>query len=76
MPSRNEVVFEHRAEQKILRRNQVLARINLSKSQLYALIAANQFPAAIRLSARAVGWLESEINNWITERIAASRPSL
>jgi len=39
----------------------------------YDLISKNQFPKPIFLGARAVGWLESEIDAWIAERVKASR---
>ncbi|MBN8440102.1 MAG: AlpA family phage regulatory protein [Thauera sp.] len=57
----------------VLRRRQVEARTGLGRSSLYALIAAGQFPAPIRLSANTVGWLEHEIDAWIAERTQASR---
>ncbi len=52
----------------ILRRKQVESRVGLSRSSLYALIAAGAFPKQIKLSARAVGWRESEIDAWIASR--------
>ena len=57
----------------VLRRRQVEARTGLGRSSLYALIAGGQFPTPIRLSANTVGWLEHEIDGWITERTKASR---
>ena len=33
------------------------------------------FPQPIRLGARAVGWIESEVDAWIRDQIAASRSS-
>jgi prophage regulatory protein len=60
----------------ILRRKQVEARTGLKRSTIYAKIAANEFPAAVRLGARSVGWVESEILAWLESRIAASRSSL
>ncbi len=56
----------------ILRRKQVEKRVGLSRSTIYAKIAAGEFPAPIALSARVVGWLESDIIAWIESRIAAS----
>ncbi len=56
----------------ILRRKQVEKRVGLSRSTIYAKIAAGEFPAPIALSARAVGWLESDIIAWIESRITAS----
>lgn len=57
----------------VLRRRQVEARTGLGRSSIYALIASGQFPAPIRLSANTVGWLEHEIDGWISERAKASR---
>jgi prophage regulatory protein len=57
----------------ILRRKQVEQRTGLSRSTLYLKISRNEFPAPVSLGARAVGWLESEIDTWLVERIAASR---
>ena len=36
-------------------------------------VANGSFPQPIRLGARAVGWIESEVDAWIREQIAASR---
>ena len=49
----------------ILRRKQVEARTGLRRSTIYAKIAAGEFPASIRLGARSVGWVESEISEWL-----------
>jgi prophage regulatory protein len=58
----------------ILRRKQVEARTGLSRSSIYARIAAGTFPKAIDLGGgRAVGWIEAEINDWIKQRIEESR---
>ena len=57
----------------ILRLRGVQARTGLTRSMIYALVKASDFPAPINLGARAVGWLESEIDKWIADRIEASR---
>jgi len=55
----------------ILRRKQVELRTGLSRSTIYARIAENLFPRPINLgSGRAVGWLESEIEEWVEARIS------
>ena len=56
------------ARARILRRPEVELRTGLSRSAIYALMAKQQFPAAIPLTAKAVGWLESSIEAWIAER--------
>lgn len=57
----------------ILRRKQVEQRTGLARSTLYLKISRNEFPAPVSLGARAVGWLESEIESWLRDRIASSR---
>ncbi len=49
----------------ILRRAEVLARVGLGKTTLYALIGRDEFPKPMRLSAKRVGWLESEVEDWL-----------
>jgi prophage regulatory protein len=75
MPARNETAFAENSELKILRRQQVEALVGKSCSSIYSDVAAGTFPKQIKIGAQSVGWLESEIINWIRERIAASRPS-
>ena len=58
----------------ILRLHQVMARTGLSKSTIYAKIAAGEFPEPISLGGRAVGWIEDEVNDWLIARVEASRP--
>lgn len=51
----------------------VMARTGLSRSTIYVRINEGTFPKSIKLGARAVGWLESEIDNWLSEKIEQSR---
>ena len=57
----------------ILRLPEVKAKTGLSRSTIYLKISENSFPSSISLGARSVGWLESDIDSWITERVEASR---
>jgi len=58
----------------ILRRKQVETRTGLSRSTIYTRIAEGSFPRPINLGGgRAVGWIESEINEWLQARIVQSR---
>ena len=53
----------------ILRLPAVMLRTGLSRSSLYDKISKGEFPTSINLGLRAVGWVESEINEWIDDRI-------
>ncbi|AKX47399.1 hypothetical protein AKN94_08570 [Thiopseudomonas alkaliphila] len=60
-------------QQRILRLPEVKTKIGFGRSTIYALMANGEFPRSIRIGARAVGWLESDINQWIeTRRIGAA----
>ena len=60
-------------ELSILRRKQVQARTGLARSTIYFHIQNGTFPRPVPLGPRAVGWLESEINDWIAERVLLAR---
>ena len=57
----------------ILRLNDVKSRTGLSRSTIYARMAEGVFPSTISLGGRSVGWVESEINDWINARVQSSR---
>ena len=56
---------------KIIRRAEVRSRVGYSDMHLYRLERAGQFPKRIPLGPHSVGWLEEEIENWISEKLAA-----
>ncbi len=58
---------------KILRLPIVLDRTGLSRSTVYQRVIEGRFPRPVSLGARAVGWIETEIEEWIARQIAASR---
>lgn len=57
---------------RFLRISEVRARTGLARSTIYEWSADGRFPPAIRLSPRAVRWIEADVDNWTRERIAAS----
>lgn len=65
-------------EDSILRLPQVRQITGLSRSSIYLRMGEGTFPQTITLGgprARAVGWLASEIQGWVSDRIAESRPT-
>lgn len=60
-------------EQRILRLRHVITRTGLSRSTIYAWIEQGQFPCSIHLGPRAVGWLSSDIEAWLEQRVVGSR---
>jgi len=59
----------------ILRLPIVKARTGLSRSTIYQRVADGNFPKPVNLGARAVGWLEAEIDAWLSAQIERSRKS-
>ena len=57
----------------ILRLPAVKIRTGLSRSTIYLRVSEGRFPTPISLGGRAVGWIEAEINEWLTQHIKASR---
>lgn len=66
----------------ILRRKQVEARTGLSRSTIYAKLRRNPkrptdydptFPTQVSVGAKAVGWIESELDAWLIAQINKSR---
>jgi len=58
----------------IIRLPEVQARTGLSRSTIYDRLKSDpSFPRKISLGARAIGFVESEIEAWIQNRIAESR---
>ncbi len=51
----------------------VIAATGKGRSAIYADVKQGTFPAPIKLGARSVGWTTDSINQWIAERIAASK---
>ncbi|GFO72989.1 prophage regulatory protein [Bathymodiolus japonicus methanotrophic gill symbiont] len=58
---------------KIVRLPIVKDKSGLSRSTIYLRISKNEFPAPISLGGRAVGWIEEEVDDWVAEKIKASR---
>ena len=66
----------------ILRHKQVEARTGLSRSSIYARLRQNPkrpgdydptFPKPVSVGAKAVGWIEAEIDAWLTAQVEKSR---
>lgn len=69
----------------IIRRKKVQAKTGLSCSTIYAKMRRDpkrprlfdpSFPKPVSLGAKAVGWIESEVDAWIEAQIAGSRQEI
>lgn len=59
----------------LIRLPQVQAIVPYSRSAIYALIAAGEFPAPVKLGPRASAWVKAEVEAWAVSRIAEREES-
>lgn len=57
----------------ILRLPEVKSQTGLSRSTIYLRVNEGTFPKPISLGGRAVGWIESEVQDWVKKQIEQSR---
>lgn len=55
---------------KFLKLKEVMEMTAMSRSNVYKMMSEGRFPQSVSLGARAVAWVESEVQDWILERIA------
>ncbi|GLO59589.1 transcriptional regulator [Vibrio sp. MACH09] len=55
---------------RFLRLKEVMALTGLGRSTIYKFMDEEVFPKTIPLGGRAVAWLESEIEEWMEQRLA------
>ena len=55
---------------RFIRLKEVMETTGLSRSCIYKYIEGGNFPRNVPLGGRAVGWVESEVQEWINSRVA------
>jgi prophage regulatory protein len=59
---------------RILRLAQVIDMTGLGKTKIYELQAQGRFPMSVRITTHSVGWVEQEVQEWLTGRLAERKP--
>lgn len=54
---------------RFLRMTEVIQRVGMSKTAIYARIRAKNFPAPVPLGGGMVAWVESELDAWMDARV-------
>ncbi|MDS1617169.1 AlpA family transcriptional regulator [Escherichia coli] len=57
----------------LIRMSETMRRTGYGKAWIYKLIAQGRFPEPVKIGSRAIAFVESEIDEWINQRIAESR---
>ncbi|WP_429498639.1 AlpA family transcriptional regulator [Robbsia andropogonis] len=60
--------FSATSSLRVLRLPDLPQKVGLRRSAIYRMMSEGTFPRPFKLNARAVGWLESDIDAWILER--------
>jgi prophage regulatory protein len=55
---------------RFLRLKEVMELTALGRSSIYKFMSENRFPQTISLGDRAVAWVETEIHDWMNERLS------
>ncbi|MBD2796323.1 AlpA family transcriptional regulator [Xenorhabdus sp. 18] len=56
-----------------IRLPEVQRKTGFGKAWIYKLIADGKFPKQVKIGTRSVAFIESEIDDWMSQRIAESR---
>ena len=61
---------------KILRLPDVIERVGFSRSSIYAFVGNGTFPKPVQIGIRAVGWLDSDVDDWLNAKIEQSKQAV
>lgn len=60
--------FPAHPPRRALRVSEVTTRTGLSRTTIWRLVQADEFPRPHRLSKNAIGWAEEDVNRWLAAR--------
>jgi prophage regulatory protein len=58
--------------ERILRLPDAIATVGVRKTTIYGWVKRGDFPLPVRLGARAVGWRERDVDDWLAKRMPAT----
>ena len=53
---------------RVLRLPEVVTKLGIGRTSIYKWMNQGLFPQSIHLGPRSVGWLESDIDNWLKQK--------
>ncbi|SPY77116.1 helix-turn-helix transcriptional regulator [Providencia rustigianii] len=60
-------------KENLIRLPEVMRRTGYGKAWIYHLIGTGQFPKSVKIGTRSIAFVESEVDEWIANKIAESR---
>lgn len=61
------------SKENLIRLPEVQRRTGYGKAWIYKLINAGKFPQSVKIGTRSVAFIESEVDEWVANKIAESR---
>ena len=55
---------------RFIKLDEVMHCTGLGRSSIYKYMSSGEFPRSVSLGDRAVAWVESEVHDWMTEKLA------
>ncbi|MBY7668015.1 MULTISPECIES: AlpA family transcriptional regulator [Vibrio] len=55
---------------RFLKLKEVMEKTALSRSAIYRKMSDGEFPQSVSLGDRAVAWVDSEVQDWVIDRVA------
>lgn len=56
-------------ETRIIRKPELFSKLGLSDATIWRMEKLGRFPRRIRLGGKSVGWLDSEVKEWLTKKL-------
>jgi len=58
-------------QNRIIRKPELFSRLGLSDATIWRMEKSGKFPRRIQIGGKAVGWFDTEINDWLNQKSAA-----
>ena len=58
-------------QNRIIRKPELFSRLGLSDATIWRMEKSGKFPRRIQIGGKAVGWIDAEIDNWLSQKSAA-----
>ena len=58
---------------RFIRASEIAARLGVARTTIYGWVKAGRFPPPVHLGPRTVGWIRSEFDAWVQNRLAEER---
>lgn len=56
--------------QRIIRKPELFSKLGLSDATIWRMERAGKFPRRIQIGGKAVGWFDTEIDKWLSQKSA------